>query len=181
MFSLLYRFVDSDLEYFSVSSAEQFEREVGDISGQIELNFSDNVVGFYDKETQIGNELILLWFIRLNEVLDLLENKPYVAMNIVENNDWIEYIKEGDVLKVNYIQNPSNDDVGFITDIPFSNLEKRLWRNVRINYNQYKNEIKNKSIDLLLQIKKLNQQLLVTSKVARIKKFYQQTLVLDVE
>lgn len=165
-----YRFVDDNLSLFSGISAEQFDKEFGDISGQIELNFNENTIGFFHKDVPFGNEILLHWFNRLNEVVCSLQDSKYVAMNQVENNNWVEFVREESRLKINLIVNPSISEIhGFITKIPFPNYEAREWSNIIISYDAFKNEIRRNTEQLMIQLKELNINLLDTIKVIQIK------------
>ncbi|ARF70108.1 hypothetical protein B7C51_23060 [Paenibacillus larvae subsp. pulvifaciens] len=172
MFKLLFRFVDDDLDVLSKINTEQFEKEYGDILGQIELNFNGNIVGFFHEDVPFGNEMILLWFKRLHETLFRLRNSDYIAMNVVGNNNWIELFKNDSFLKVNLIRDPNTTGIqGFITQIPFANNIIREWGNIEIKYNEFKEEIIRNTVILLERLKELNALLVNTTKVINIKKY----------
>ncbi|MFC4775745.1 hypothetical protein ACFO9Q_03005 [Paenibacillus sp. GCM10023252] len=169
MFRLSFRFVYDDLELIKTMTEKQFDQYFGDISGQIELHCGGETVGFYHEEVPFGNELILLWFKRLNEVVFLLKTHNYIAMNVIENNNWIEFIKEDDSLRLNFVEGPDLSKInGFITNTPINSSEKREWGEVKISYDGFLKEINQKTNELLEMIKQINIKLLEADIVTRI-------------
>ncbi|WP_219834740.1 hypothetical protein [Paenibacillus sp. R14(2021)] len=172
MFRVFFRFIDDNLNLISRVSAEQFDNIYGDISGQIELNFNGNVEGYFHKDVPFGNELVLHWFRRLTEAVVRLQDSNYIAMNVVENNNWIEFHREGRLLRVRLIINPSLKGIrGFFSDTPFSKFEDKQWNNSIIDFDEFRNEIYQSTIKLLDQLQEINVQLLHTNEVNRIKEF----------
>lgn len=166
--------MDEDIEQFRKISSEQFDKDYGDISGQIELAFGDRSVGFYHEEVPFGNELILHWFCRLNEVLDNFESKDnfhYIAMNIMGSDQWIEFVREGK-LRISLINSSHKGEIqDFITETPFSHADNKEWGDIFIDYAEFKNEIKNSTLKLMQQINALNSSLLRSNKLTRIQEY----------
>lgn len=169
MFKLLYRIVEEDIQIISQLGSKNFEQVYGDISGQISLNFNGHEIGFCHDDVPYGNELLMQWFKRLNEVLFSLEKTNYIAMNVVENNRWIEFVKMDKCLKVSLIEDPVSINLHqFITGNRFLNYRNRAWRDVKIDYYQFKSEIISNTLSFLVELESINAQLLNTSNVIRI-------------
>lgn len=175
MFKINFRFVDEDIEQFRIINYNKFDKDYGDICGQIELIFDGQTVGFYDDEVPFGNELILNWFCRLNEVLVSFSNgdsSHYFAVNIMGTEQWIEFVK-GEQLKVSLIKSATQIGVqGFTINRPLLHVDYKEWEGIIIEYVEFKNEIINSTVKLLQQIKELNSDLLISNKLSRIQEYH---------
>lgn len=60
--------------------------------------------GFYHKDIPCGDELLLIWFTLLNDILILLKVHSFAAMHEPENDRWFEFYLENEEVVVSKIR-----------------------------------------------------------------------------
>lgn len=121
MFEICYRIVE-DFNILLDSSKEEFDEDIRDFEGLIELNFNGKKIG-YMYEGEITDEMItvgcfqdewmILWFSNLLETVEYLRRSDYLILSEIESPHWIEFFKQGDRLVVKELKEIQTFPVGF--------------------------------------------------------------------
>jgi len=121
MFELRYRIVE-DLQRLLNISCYEFDKEVSDFEGLIELDFNGNKIGYmFDGEItkemlEVGCfqwDWIFLWFEKLLEVVEKLQTNDYLILSEIECSAWIKFTKLNDCLKVRELKELIKDTPNF--------------------------------------------------------------------
>jgi hypothetical protein len=117
MFELKYRIVE-DLQQLSSINCYEFDNEIADFEGLIQLCFNDNRIGcMFDGEITkemlaVGCyqwEWVLLWFENLLKAVEKLRTNDYLILTEIECSNWLEFTKVNDCLKVRELKKLSKD------------------------------------------------------------------------
>ncbi|WP_146172225.1 hypothetical protein [Melghirimyces profundicolus] len=157
------------MEILRKLSVQEFDSEYRDIEGQIELDFCGHKYGYYNQEDPFGDELLITWFVLLNEAASKLNKSNYVALKHIESDVWFEFLDNKDIIKVSlmYIDNTFIDK--FIVTAPFNNYKYGDWKDVTIKKIDFQIEIQKKTIEFIDSIRKLNQSIIKSQSIKELK------------
>lgn len=174
IFTLKFLILNSTKEELSnINDVEEFERELGIIEGQIQLNFNDIQEGVIDEELIFVSELIISWFKRLNQVLLCIKSSNYVAMNVPESdNIWYEFRDEDEYLIVSKVKGVKTNSIcDFVVMKPIKK-DISLWKGIKIQKTIFKNEILKATQNLIDEIVLINGKLKETLEVKELINLY---------
>ena len=86
-------------------SVESFKKEYDDITGQFEIKFNSQVIGFIHKDIPYDGELLITWIKLLNRVAKRINNNKICSLDIPDySRARYEFEQVNDVLKVREIE-----------------------------------------------------------------------------
>lgn len=161
LFVLKYRIPDDAINALSGISAEDFDKEYGDIEGQIEMDFNGKKEGFVNNELPFGRELLVTWIKILNLVVKKLNISNYVAFIIPEMDSiWVEFIHKEGLLRVRKVKDKKKDLDDMIITSPSKYFVTYDWDNVVIDKNDFTEKIMHKTKEFIHDISVINKSLL---------------------
>ena len=93
MFLINYGILDEEKnKILKLKNIKEFDSDISDIMGQIELIFNNSKEGFVDKDIPYSGEFLIAWFNRLNSVVIQLKIDTFTAMELPDSdNVWLEF------------------------------------------------------------------------------------------
>lgn len=172
MFEIDFRVVD-DFDMLSSISMLEFDEEWTDIEGFFSLNFDGNVYGyFHDNELQeyeTGPELLTLWFSLLLETIEQLHQNGYIALKVIETNEtWLEFRIEDQFLVVSLARQKVNLSNEYLITEDRLYFTYPNWKDVRITYEDFENEVRNKTLQYIAKLRDINKNLVETRVIRRL-------------
>lgn len=79
MISIKYRITDEVQDQIQHTSDDEFS-ELTDSEGQFKLTICSNSIGYIDSDISLSEELLIHWFVLLNQVVNKLHFADYVAL-----------------------------------------------------------------------------------------------------
>ncbi len=159
MFKIKYRII-ADVEEMKKWDAKRFDVE-GNLEGFFEMEFNDNIYGYYHnnplQKGEEGFELIIRWFELLLESYLLLQKGSYIAISDIESyKSWIEFIKKGKKINVSIIENENKVGLDAIVTKSFKKYRYADWSNEEISIEEFKNELIKKANSLIDDVRQIN-------------------------
>ena len=157
MFLLDYLILEEEIERLSnITEIEEFEQDLNTVLGQIQIVFNNEKEGFVDKDIPLGNEFLITWFKRFDDVLIQLRSNEIVALNMPHRDSvWLEFQMKNKFIEVSKVKAAKQNNVyNFIETKPVNRAEI-LWKQA-IKKEPFFKEILNKTENLLKDILLIN-------------------------
>lgn len=101
MFLINYEILEEERNrIMQLNNLMEFQLDMNNVMGQIELIFNNTKEGFIDKDIPFSGEFLITWFNRLNDVLIQLKESSFVEMELPDSDSiWFEFkLKNEEVL-----------------------------------------------------------------------------------
>ena len=170
MFCINFRIVD-DIQYLKSIDEIEFDSKVNDIEGYFSTNFNGNIEGFYHNnklnKSEVGDELLTVSFELLIKVIFALKKQSsYILLKEIECIDsWLEFVLVGNSLKVSYVKYIGKQPNSAIIISDKNSIIYPSWKDITIEFNQFKNEVILKANDYISQISKINPRLISSKRI----------------
>lgn len=158
-------------ELKKVASFDKFIDEVEDIVGRIQLVFNNRVEGILDEDIPNIQELLTIWFRRLNEVAIYCNNNSYAAMKIPESFDvWLEFTLTDEVIHVKEVRVVQEKTENFVVN-NLIEIQEVLWEEV-IEAQAFYQCIFTKTKQFLVEVQLINPILMKSTEIMAIEALY---------
>ena len=106
MFAINYEILEEERNrIMQLNNLMEFQFDINNVMGQIELIFNTTKEGFIDKDIPFSGEFLITWFNRLNEVLIQLKEHSFVEMKLPDSDSiWFEFKLENEEVIVSEIK-----------------------------------------------------------------------------
>lgn len=192
MFKFYYLIYDNMKEKLKNITLEEFEEDYKDFYGAFELTINGNkfneIVKYEDQNFKNIEEKrefeklfclqdsISFWIIRFLELAMDLNNNDYIAIRDIGSSIWLEFKKKGNQLYISEIFERENDndisEIKVYKKINEKNNNYIVFKNEKINFDEFITEIKKISQKFIEDIENLNNFLLKSEEMKRIIKNY---------
>lgn len=162
MFTLEYKIPKETRENLNSWNLEEFEEEIGEVEGQIKLDFNGKSYGYIDEgDSLFYNKFLIIWFSRLNECCNVLKTSNYVCFDMPEtNNLWLEMNVRGDDIYIQRAKLLRESITCYVADTPLEDLEYFDWKNTVIKKSEFISKIEIVTEQFISEIYDLNSELL---------------------
>ena len=146
------------INYNIIICEDEEDEEIKGTDGQFEIKCNNSVYGnYYLPVVDIFYEQIYNWIERYLRVVKKLQISNYVVLSNTDSyNTWIEFKRNANSLIVSEVD---ADKLTGLTDIAnrLVNLRERRWTET-VSYIQFEEEVINKSISYVKELKEINSQ-----------------------
>lgn len=162
MFSLEYKIPKETRENLNSWKLEEFEEEIGEVEGQIKLDFNGKSYGYIDEgDSLFYNKFLIMWFIRLNECCNVLQTSKYVCFDMPETNGlWLEMNVRGDNIYIQRLKLLREVITCYVVDSPLEDFEYFDWGDTVIKKKEFIKKIEIVTQQFISEIYDLNSELL---------------------
>lgn len=174
MFRIDFEILEREKERLSgVKNSREFEEELNNVLGQMEVTFNDRAIGSMDNDDTFYGDYLLTWFQEFNEVIVELEESRFVTMMIPDGpNVWLEFEESDNMLKVNKIQAGRKIRVGKNVLTEPKVREKFYWTET-ISKDEFVSQVISHTGKFMLQITTLNEILSRSREVMILERLFQ--------
>lgn len=170
MFEIKYRIVD-DFEDLKNATCDEFNNDFTDIFGFFLVDYNGNLEGYYHsnilRKDEVGQDMLVSWFELFMSVLENLNNSDYVAFREMGTLDvWYEFQRQDNEIHVNRAQGVIDND--YMIFEHRKDFVYPKWRDVKILFNEFSQEVLKKANDFIANIETINSQLLETDTIKRL-------------
>lgn len=162
MFILQYRIPKEVKESIRRFSIDEFEEEIGEVEGQIKLDFNGARYGGIDEEDNaFYNIFLVCWFKRLKECCNLLKVSKYIAFYIPEtDNLWLEMNVIGDKIYIQRSRLVRDVITCYVVDRPYEDFVYYDWKNTVIEKKEFTDVVDRVTKEFVKEIRCLNPDIL---------------------
>lgn len=162
MFTLKYKIPKEIRKKLKSWNIKEFEEEIGEVEGQIKLDFNGKIYGYIDEEDSLFfNRFLVMWFCRLNECCKFLKTSNYVCFYMPETNKlWLEMNVKDDDIYIQMSKLTREVITCYVVDTPFDDFEYLDWKNTVIKKSEFLNKIEIVTEQFINEIYDLNSDLL---------------------
>lgn len=120
MFLINYGILDEEKnKILKLKNIKEFDSDISDIMGQIELIFNNSKEGFIDKDIPYSGEFLIAWFNRLNSVVIQLKIDTFAAMKLPDSdNVWLEFKVDNEKVLVSETRAEKTNIDKFVVNLP---------------------------------------------------------------
>lgn len=120
MFLINYGILDEEKNrILKLKNIKEFDSNISEIMGQIELIFNNSKEGFVDNDIPYSGEFLITWFNRLNSVLIQLKTDSFVAMELPDSdNIWLEFKVDNEKVLVSKTRAEKTNIDKFVVNLP---------------------------------------------------------------
>lgn len=156
-------------ELKKVAIPDEFE----DIFGRIQLVFNKRVEGIIDEDIPNIQELLTIWFRRLNEVVIYCNTNSYAAMKIPESFDvWLEFTLNDEVINVKEVRVVQEKIANFVVN-NLIEIQEVFWEEV-IEAQAFYQCIFNMTKQFLVEVQLINPILMKSTEIKAVEALYMQ-------
>lgn len=121
MFLINYEIPDEEKNrILKLDNIIEFEEDVNDVMGQIQLTFNNTKEGFVDKNIPYNGEFLIAWFKRLNDAIIQLKDSSFVAIEQPDSdNIWLEFKLNNNEVLIRQIKAEKEININkFVVNLP---------------------------------------------------------------
>lgn len=155
-------------ELKKINNLKEFTSDLGEIVGRIQLSFNNQVEGILDEEIPNIEELLTIWFQRLNEVIIYCKMYKFAIMKVPDSYDiWLEFQVFNDTINVKQVRDAQKDIKCFVENKSIHTQEV-FWEET-IETEVFYQCIVNKTEEFLTEVQKINPILMESLTLREIK------------
>ncbi len=133
--------------------------ELTDIEGQFKLTIGSYSFGYVDSDIPLAEELLIHWFLLLNQLVNKLSIEKYVAFAMPDRyKQWLVFNNEGKFLNVSQVEVGSERDSGFLSVEKLTDVTNVVWES-EVNYSDLRNEVIQMTDDFLRSVVSIDKRL----------------------
>ena len=173
MFTLEFKILWEEEKELKEYSVEEFDKECGQIEGQIELHFGEYKWGYIVNDeglTDFPGELLDWWFDQLNECCNILKTGDYACFYLPDTADyWLEMrVVDDDIhVQLSELVKRTKNENGYVYDKPLKGFQYDRWKDTVIKKSEFINVVEASTTRFVEEIRKLNPELLKSKSLGR--------------